>query len=130
MSCVRYALPFLHITMINGVLGWILYRLQRVSKTPRFAGSLRLEPASPALWSALGSTSSDLNVKQYAFSRALQLDPKHTPSWTALGRLYLRENQPGLASQCFTQARSHEPTAAIVWESMGALAGQSPSGGA
>lgn len=93
-----------------------------------YAGSLRIEPASPQLWYALGTTSNNKDIKQYAFIRALQLDPKHTASWVSLGRLYMENKEKNLAAQCLTNARSHDPTASIIWESMAKLAEHSSSG--
>ena len=80
------------------------------------------------MWAALGSTAASLGVREYALSRALQLDPKLVTAWTALGRLYTEAGETALAGRCFASARSHEPTAAVVWEGMGALAASSATG--
>ena len=92
------------------------------------AGGLRLEPTAALLWAALGSTAASLGVREYALGRALQLDPKLVTAWTALGRLYTEAGEMALAGRCLANARSHEPTAAAVWEGMGALAASSATG--
>ena len=50
------------------------------------AGGLRLDPASPDLWSCLGACAESAGVREYAVSRALALDPKRARDWAALGR--------------------------------------------
>lgn len=87
-----------------------------------------MEPANPTLWQSLGSCASDAATKEYALSRALQLDSKLVPAWCALGRLYTQKGETTLAGRCYMNARSHEPTAAAIWEGMGALAALSSTG--
>ncbi|GAB4822771.1 hypothetical protein N2152v2_009817 [Parachlorella kessleri] len=89
---------------------------------------LRLAPASPQLWTALGTVAVKGATREYALSRGLQLDPKFTPAWLALARLYTAAGTPGLADRCLAQARSQDPTVAGVWEAMAALAELSPTG--
>ena len=92
------------------------------------AGGICVEPTNPSLWQGLGSCASNAAAKEYAFSRALQLDPKLVPAWCALARLYAEKGETTLAGRCYMNARSHEPTAAIIWEGMGSLAAYSPTG--
>jgi predicted Zn-dependent protease len=91
-------------------------------------GGLRLDPASPYLWSCLGACARAMATREYALSRALSLDPKRAGSWAALGRLYAETGQPLLAKRCLAIARSHDPSSAPTWEAMGTLAALSPQG--
>ena len=91
-------------------------------------GGLRMEPASPELWAALGTSAADPGVREYALSRALQLEPKSVPAWVALARLYTDHGQAALAWQCLQQARNNDPAQAAIWEAMSALAALSPAG--
>ncbi len=85
-------------------------------------GALRLHPASPKLWTALGIASTDRAVKEYALSRSLQLDPKSSTAWVALARLYIDANEPALAEKCLQQGRSQDPAVGLIWEAMASLA--------
>ena len=92
------------------------------------AGGLRLQPASPALWAALGNTEATPSAQEQCLHRALQLDPRNAGAWTALGRLYAEHGQGAQAGACLMQARSHDPDAPAPWEAMGAMAGASTTG--
>lgn len=94
-----------------------------------FAGGIRLDPASAALWAGLGTCAKQPHHQEYAFTRSLQLDPKSAHTWAALGRLYMESGARSLADTCFTQARSQEPADSATWAAMGALAGLSKTGG-
>lgn len=85
-------------------------------------GGLRLDPASPELWTALGCAAGEGATREYALGRALQLDPKSVPAWVALARLYIDAGERGLAGRCLQQARSNDPAQPVVWEAMAALA--------
>lgn len=91
-------------------------------------GGVQIESTSASLWQALGSCASSAGKKEFALSRALQLDPKNIAAWVSLGRLYAGQGEAMLAGRCFINARSHEPTAATIWEGMGALAASSSTG--
>ncbi len=71
------------------------------------AGGLRLAPASPELWAALGCAAVDPRAREYALQRSLQLEPRSAVAWTALGRLYVEaggsDDARGLAAACFMQ---------------------------
>lgn len=100
-----------------------------VSKTSAVcAGGLRLQPASPALWAALGNTEATPAAQEQCLHRALQLDPRDAGAWTALGRLYAEKGHGAQADACLMQARSHDPDAPAPWEAMGAMAGASATG--
>ena len=92
------------------------------------AGGLRLQPASPALWAALGNTEATPAAREQCLQRALQLDPRNAGAWTALGRLYAEHSHGAQADACLMQARSHDPDAPAPWEAMGAMAGASATG--
>jgi superkiller protein 3 len=85
-------------------------------------GALRLDPANPELWTALGIAATNSAVKEYAVSRSLQLDPKSFTAWVALARLYIDANEPALAEKCLQQGRSQDPAVGLIWEAMAALA--------
>ena len=91
-------------------------------------GGLRLQPASPALWAALGNTEATPAAQEQCLHRALQLDPRNAGAWTALGRLYAEKGHGSQADACLMQARSHDPDAPAPWEAMGAMAGASATG--
>lgn len=84
-------------------------------------GALRLEPSSSTLWTALGITARNYSVQEYALSRSLQLDPRESSTWVALARLYIETGEFDLARKCLQHGRSHDPTAASIWEAMAAL---------
>ncbi|KAH3672523.1 hypothetical protein WICMUC_004208 [Wickerhamomyces mucosus] len=79
--------------------------------------SIKLQNNYAESWIALGIASITVNsrVSQHCFIKASSIDPKNLVVWSNLALLYLRYDDPGLATEAYMRGQSLAPGKSISW---------------
>ncbi|KAF9286798.1 Superkiller protein 3 [Mortierella alpina] len=86
--------------------------------------SLQFEEENPMVWNALGvaALSTNAEISQHAFIKAIEYDPKDAVPWSNLGFLYILNSDLELALKAFTTAQTLDPSFAQAWTGQACVA--------